>query len=285
MSLAGRQLKGRLGSPRKGGRGGSQANWPLRLALVATFTGLVAGSSIVASLPSAAPAEPTVPPTTPTTSVPAKSKTTTTTIPGRSPAGPVLLRSDTAAASPIAPPLSRSPKTASRRVGRCTVIEIGDSLGSDLGWGLERHLATTSGLDLIQLDKPSTGLANSWYYNWPVNLAAALKRYRPQLVLLLLGGNDQQGMKIRGSVVNFGTSAWEKDYVSYVREIVTEATSSGTYVLWIGLPIMQPPTYSAGTALLDSLYKEGVTSGVDDTFSMSVACSLTPRDSFSRRLP
>ena len=49
-------------------------------------------------------------------------------------------------------------------VRRCTILEIGDSLGSDLGWGLTRHLSAASGLHLVQLDTPSTGLANSWFF-------------------------------------------------------------------------------------------------------------------------
>ena len=38
-------------------------------------------------------------------------------------------------------------------VGSCTVLEIGDSLGNDLGWGLARELPSGSSLHLVQLDK------------------------------------------------------------------------------------------------------------------------------------
>src|SRR5438270_8423849 len=43
-------------------------------------------------------------------------------------------------------------------VGHCTILEIGDSLGNDLGWGLTRHLAAGTGLSLVQLDRSATGL-------------------------------------------------------------------------------------------------------------------------------
>ena len=155
---------------------------------------------------------------------------------------------------------------AQRPLGHCVVLEIGDSLGADLGWGLTRHLAATSGLDLVQLDKPSTGLANSWYYDWPSHLATDLAHYHPQLVLVFLGGNDEQNMEVNGTVVQFPSPAWDKDYLGYVREIVTQATAAGAYVLWIGMPIMQPTSYNAGMEVLDSLYEQGVTSEPDATF-------------------
>jgi len=66
-------------------------------------------------------------------------------------------------------------------------------------------------------------------------------------------------MLVNGCALVCGTAAWEKAYLSDIREIITEATSTGAYVLWVGLPIMQPVAYSQGVALLNSLYKLGAT--------------------------
>ena len=116
------------------------------------------------------------------------------------------------------------------------------------------------------MDKSSTGLANSWFYNWPVNLATDLAQYHPQLVIVCLGGNDEQGMTVNGNAVPFGSTAWKKDYLGYVREVVTEATQSGAYVLWIGMPIMQPYSYNQGITILNALFEQGVTSEPNATF-------------------
>jgi hypothetical protein len=59
-------------------------------------------------------------------------------------------------------------------VGSCTVLEIGDSLGNDLGWGLARELPSGSSLKLVQLDKSSTGLANAGDYDSPTELPTDL---------------------------------------------------------------------------------------------------------------
>jgi hypothetical protein len=141
-------------------------------------------------------------------------------------------------------------------VGSCTVLEIGDSLGNDLGWGLARELP--SGSSLVQLDKSATGLANAGYYDWPTELATDLGLYHPQLVLICLGGNEEQGMDVDGSVVQFPSPAWTAAYLTRVRQLISEAAASGALVMWIGMPVMEDPDYSQGMEILNSLYQQGV---------------------------
>jgi hypothetical protein len=165
-------------------------------------------------------------------------------------------------------------------VGRCTVLEIGDSLGADIGWGLSRQVTATAGLDLVQLDVSSTGLANTSYFDWPARLAADLRQYHPQLVLVCLGGNDQQGMVVGGSAVQFPSRQWEDAYLARVRRLVSEATSAGAFVLWVGLPIMQQPSYSQGADVLNSLYRQAVSSEPHAAFVSTWSLLSNPRGTF-----
>lgn len=143
-------------------------------------------------------------------------------------------------------------------VGSCTVLEIGDSLGNDLGWGLARELPSGSSLKLVQLDKSSTGLANDGYYDWPAELETDLGLYHPQLVLISLGGNDEQGMEVDGAAVQFPSPAWVAAYRTRVRQLISEAAASGALVMWVGMPVMEDPDYSQGMETLNSLYQQGV---------------------------
>ena len=261
--------------------GGRARRWPLRISLLAVALALISGSAMLATMQPARQTTPTSSSSTPVTTEPGASTTvatrTSTTIPGAFSGAihltPVGRGCDLALGSTTV-------TVPSRAVGRCTVLEIGDSLGEDLGFGLRAVLSRPSGLNLVMLDKVSTGLANSWYYSWPVHLAADLMKYHPQLVIVMLGGNDEQGMVVNGCALACGSAAWKKAYLADVRRILTEASAAGAYVLWIGLPIMQPVSYNQGAALLNSLYKLGVTTEADATFVPTWSLFSNPEGEF-----
>jgi hypothetical protein len=165
-------------------------------------------------------------------------------------------------------------------VGSCTVLEIGDSLGNDLGWGLTRELPSDSGLNLVQVDKSSTGLANVGYYDWPNELEADLGLYHPQLVLICLGGNDEQGMEVDGSAIQFPSNAWSAAYLTRVRQLITEATASGALVMWVGMPVMEDPDYSQGMETLNSLYQQAVRADPNAAFVSTWQLFSNPEGAF-----
>jgi hypothetical protein len=149
------------------------------------------------------------------------------------------------------------PVTTSKAVeaaGRCTVLEIGDSLGNDLGWGLARELGHAPGLRLVQADKSSTGLTTPWFYNWPQKEKVLLAQYKPQLVVIMFGANDEQNLKVNGQVLAFMSAPWVKAYTSVVTGMATAATKSGAYVLWVGMPIMLPNGYRQGMQFINSQF-------------------------------
>src|ERR1035438_2632770 len=85
-------------------------------------------------------------------------------------------------------------------IGRCTVLEIGDSLGNDLGWGIARQLGHNHEVRLVQADKSSSGLLTPWFYDWPQKEKVLLAQYKPQLVIITFGANDDQNLRVNGHV-------------------------------------------------------------------------------------
>jgi len=148
-------------------------------------------------------------------------------------------------------PYLRLPKT-----GECTILEIGDSVGTDLGGGLFTELRDFPKIHLELMGKASTGLSNEWFYNWPIHLKKFLTEFHPQLVIVMLGGNDEQGIDVDGHAAYFGEPAWQTQYAKNVVLMMKEARSAGSLVLWVGMPIMAPPGYSEGMQVINSIFEK-----------------------------
>lgn len=152
-------------------------------------------------------------------------------------------------------------------LGRCTVLEIGDSLGNDLGWGMARQLGHDHAIRLVQADKSSSGLLTPWFYDWAVKEKVLLAQYKPQLVIITFGANDEQNLRdASGNVLAFGSAPWVTAYTGIVTKMASAATKSGAYVLWIGMPIMQPNGYRQGMVLINSVFAKVATTVPGMTF-------------------
>jgi hypothetical protein len=151
-------------------------------------------------------------------------------------------------------------------IGRCTVLEIGDSLGNDLGWGLARQLGHDHALRLVQADKSSSGLLTPWFYDWAQKEKVLLAQYKPQLVIITFGANDEQNLRVNGHVVAFGSAPWVTAYTDIVTKMANAATETGAYVLWVGMPIMQPNGYRQGMLLINSVFAKVATTVPGMTF-------------------
>jgi hypothetical protein len=138
------------------------------------------------------------------------------------------------------------------------VLEIGDSLGIDLGDQLQTQLDAT-GLALTTVAAlGDTGLSNTSYYDWPAHLVTLLVTDHPQVLVVFLGANDDQGLQVDGAAAAPGTAAWIAAYAQRVDAVLGEATDAGARVVWVGMPPMADSDLNAAMQLEDMIYRREV---------------------------
>ncbi|HEV2361301.1 MAG TPA: GDSL-type esterase/lipase family protein [Acidimicrobiales bacterium] len=135
------------------------------------------------------------------------------------------------------------------------VLEIGDSVGEDFGFGLLDQYGGDPYVQMYAEAQVDTGLADPGYFNWPQHLETYLHRYHPQVVIVMLGGNDAGKNLVQfNQLANYGTPLWRVDYGERVAQIMSEATSAGAHVFWVGMPIMGDPGLSSQMVLQNGVY-------------------------------
>ena len=120
---------------------------------------------------------------------------------------------------------------------RLRVVVVGDSLSQGLGPALT-ELFDPSVARVLSLGRISTGLARPDYFNWQAAMRRIVEELRPDLVFVLLGTNDDQPIVVGDGTVDLRTTDWTHAYRERAAAFLDEATSEGTRVVWVGIPVV-----------------------------------------------
>ena len=119
------------------------------------------------------------------------------------------------------------------------VVVVGDSLAAGLGVYLEREFRPS----LSRVSKQgriSTGLARLDYFDWFSTMEQIERDFHPDLVVVMIGDNDNQGLMTPGGKLEtpIGTYEWPQGYEDRVERFARIAVDGGAHVAWVGLPIV-----------------------------------------------
>jgi hypothetical protein len=139
------------------------------------------------------------------------------------------------------------------------VAVVGDSLSQGLG------PAIASWFDpgvarVLPLGRQSTGLARQDYFNWRLAMRKIEEEFRPDLVFVMLGSNDNQAQVTPdGRDIPVGSVEWVQAYRQRATEFLREATSNGTHVVWVGIPVVQEHWRRDFYRRVNEIYEETAT--------------------------
>jgi hypothetical protein len=114
---------------------------------------------------------------------------------------------------------------------------VGDSLAQGIGLAAD-GVFKPFWVEVFKQGRISTGLARPDFFNWPAQMQTIVDRADPDLILIMLGENDNQGLLYPdGSLEqDIGTWEWAGSYQERVESFAEIANSGGAHVIWIGLP-------------------------------------------------
>lgn len=182
------------------------------------------------------------------------SKMAVTTVPP----APTTVGTDTATtdSTPVAPtttiaPATTVPTTAPpptmRPVAEHEPLRVwagGDSLGEYVGSRLQFKVSEPA-LSEFYLDYHiSTGLTRPDYFDWPAQLSTEMlanddPTTRPEALVFMVGGNDDQPMRADDGNLATNSAEWLTEYRRRVATMMDITAYNGVRLYWIGLPPMK----------------------------------------------
>ena len=148
--------------------------------------------------------------------------------------------------SPSSSPKPAEPVVNDTKIRRPTptnelrIAVVGDSLAAGLGVYLEREFRPAL-VQVLRQGRVSTGLSRLDYFDWMDAMRKIEANYQPDLVVVMIGDNDNQSLLTPGNqvVAEIGSFDWPQKYEDRVEEFTRIAVDGGAHVAWVGLPIVQ----------------------------------------------
>lgn len=128
------------------------------------------------------------------------------------------------------------------------ILLVGDSLSIGLGKQLETAFAGRSAVRFAHLGKVSSGLANPAFFDWEAQLAAQVQSHHPDVVLIMLGANDDKPLPTaEGRSAAFRSKAWEVEYARRISRLhgIARSENPAAAVYLIGVPVMGNAAFNA----------------------------------------
>lgn len=137
------------------------------------------------------------------------------------------------------PPREPDPLRTPSEDAKLRVAVVGDSLAQGLGPSVAAWFDPDVSR-VLSLGRQSTGLARQDYFNWQVAIRQVESEFRPDLIFVLLGSNDNQAQITSDSdPLPVGSVEWVHSYREQAASFLEAATSSGTRVIWVGVPVVR----------------------------------------------
>lgn len=148
-----------------------------------------------------------------------------------------------------------------RRAAPQKVLLIGaSSIEYYVGAAIERRLRAHRGVNVVRVGKLSSGLARPEFFDWPAELQGLMRKHRPDLVIAMLGGNDNQTLvDPRNRHQHPGTDGWDREYARRIDLLVDHAHGGGAQIIFLGSPIMRSTSFSGKIERINRVTAEAAT--------------------------
>jgi uncharacterized protein len=145
------------------------------------------------------------------------------------------------------------------------LLVVGDFLAGGLAEGLGRVYAEDPTVRVVDRSNGSSGFVRDDFYDWPGRIGTILEEEKPAVVVVMLGSNDRQAMRVDGSSQDVRSEKWEAEYTARSSRFLAEITGRNVPVVWVGLPSFRFPKMSSDMIAFNDIQR-GVTEAAGGVF-------------------
>jgi hypothetical protein len=137
-----------------------------------------------------------------------------------------------------------------------TVLVIGDFMAGGLSEGLVSAYSQNPNIRIIERTNGSSGFVRDDFYNWPQEIRTLIEAEKPAAVVVMLGANDRQQMKLGTTREAPLSDNWVKEYQLRVDALAAVIKERSLPFVWVGLPAFKSAKVSSDLLTFNDMYRK-----------------------------
>lgn len=139
--------------------------------------------------------------------------------------------------------------------GAVSVALVGDSIANDLGKGMQAYFAGNKRINIVKNTRHSTGLVRTDYFDWNAAAAKFAASSRADYVVVVMGGNDRQSIRMGGKRLDRFSKAWLAEYERRVARFMGVLKKARGKIFWMGLPPVRSGQMTRNYRIMNRIYR------------------------------
>ncbi len=136
------------------------------------------------------------------------------------------------------------------------ILVIGDFTASAVADALKKFFINNSDIVIMNNTMPASGLVRTDYYSWQSNISKLIDQNNPDVIIMMIGANDNQPITDSYSTINTDQSEWMHIYKQRVIEIAESLHASRKSWIWISQPAFRNNLLTQKMKNFNALYKQ-----------------------------
>lgn len=138
------------------------------------------------------------------------------------------------------------------------ILVVGDFMADSLHWGLEQAYASNPNAVLVNKSSGLSGIVRNDVVDWPTETVKLIDELKPVAVVILVGMNDRQQMRLETGRVAKLTEPWRKEYEARVEAAVKAVRDRNLALVWLGLPPVKSGAMNPDYLVFNEIYRNKV---------------------------
>lgn len=135
------------------------------------------------------------------------------------------------------------------------VLVVGDFMSGGLAEGLDAAFVENANMKIVDRSSGSSGFVRDDFYNWPLRINELIEYEKPAAVVVMIGANDRQLMRVGQQREQPLNEKWIAEYKERATRLARTVTNARIPLIWVGVPAFKSPKMTSDVVAFNDIYR------------------------------